>query len=677
MIRQFALLLTLAVAAGITTQSRAQSLENLRWSPEGVVVFLGDRAIGPGIEGPVQGFVIHRAASKDGPFSEVGRAVCVSGPREFRAMAGDAVVDALRAMKQQRSDDDLLALLRARPSLDEYGLLAVDVNFLRAVGAAWRDESAEAKTRGRSFWYKLLAIRNGAVESDGPVGKIETGKPASLPVFRAAAAPVERDSAVSFVWAVPSALAGETQRAVMYTEIDGGDFRPRPLEFLGSRVNDTLFFRMRVPAAPGSRVRAFLQPLDLVGNAGPSSDTLLGFTVDWLRLPVVQGLSARDSSAGILLTWTPLPAGGHITGIVLERSVKPSIEFEVIDTLGRDAVAFVDGAVVPGATYYYRLGVLTTRGVKHAGGTQASASHMSVLPPLAPTGLAAATEGRHIRLRWDAVPEGDLFAYFVYRANGPGDSLVQVSPALKEATYLDTAASLDGRFTYTYCVRAVNTSQLESEPSANTFARPARPKAPPAPLGISAMPMGSRVRLTWTDMTRVDPLIKHYRLYRRQRALPVPKQKSATPAVEVDTAFVLLKISEVPPTDDSNVVAGRAYQYAVSTVNAEGIEGPRSRPSSIKMPWPPVPAPEGLSTRSTERGILLRWNPVEHPTHTGFAIYRRGPSDDEPQWIASISKADIEYLDTYTARGGRYFYSVAAIAAGGEGARCLEKAGRR
>ena len=93
-----------------------------------------------------------------------------------------------------------------------------------------------------------------------------------------------------------------------------------------------------------------------------------------------------------------------------------------------------------------------------------------VTPPGAPTGLVAVAGVGEVSLSWNANSENDLAGYHVYRAIG-GASLTRLtSTPITNAFYTDAAVT--GGTSYTYVVRAVDTSTNESGNSSAANATP-------------------------------------------------------------------------------------------------------------------------------------------------------------------------------------------------------------
>jgi hypothetical protein len=131
--------------------------------------------------------------------------------------------------------------------------------------------------------------------------------------------------------------------------------------------------------------------------------------------------------------------------------------------------------------------------------------------PAAPIITALEAGDRSIRVNWQAVPQPP--SYRVYRASSEAQShdlrsMTRVAtPAGSETSFMDTG--LVGLQSYFYRVTAVDTSGLESEPSAVAQGRAFRLAPPDAP-AISGLTVrsGPSVRVTWSTSEPLQVMVQ-------------------------------------------------------------------------------------------------------------------------------------------------------------------------
>jgi predicted small lipoprotein YifL len=188
--------------------------------------------------------------------------------------------------------------------------------------------------------------------------------------------------------------------------------------------------------------------------------------------------------------------------------------------------------------------------------------------PLPPAELLVRIQEDRLSLAWrpptadtaggPATPSG----YLVYRSD-TGRPLRLLTPApVKEAAFDDFDFSFGG--TYRYVVRAAAGDAAPYVESADSPALDVVPKdvfPPAAPTGLVAVSGGGFVALSWEPGPEKD--LAGYRV--RRRAAGEGDFRLLTPAPVPENAF-----------SDTTGAKGLKYVYAVSAVDREGNEGPRS-----------------------------------------------------------------------------------------------------
>ncbi|MCE5185920.1 MAG: discoidin domain-containing protein [Planctomycetaceae bacterium] len=186
------------------------------------------------------------------------------------------------------------------------------------------------------------------------------------------------------------------------------------------------------------------------------------------------------------------------------------------------------------------------------------------LLPAAPGNLTAAAGEGMVLLDWDDHAEPDLAQYVVYRSTTQGSGYMRIAEGLSESSYAD-ADGLDLQTRYYYLIRVENTAGHLSGFSNEVSCIPQ--VTPQIPTGLRAAGDDGSVRLLWDSNTQPD--FDFFTVYRSHRA---------------DSDFVLiaegLTNSEYV---DETVQNNRAYYYALTETNDEGVE------SALCMPVEVVP----------------------------------------------------------------------------------------
>lgn len=222
-------------------------------------------------------------------------------------------------------------------------------------------------------------------------------------------------------------------------------------------------------------------------------------------------------------------------------------------------------------------------------------------PPAAPAGLTASlVSDSSVILTWQTNTETDLAGYKIYRN---GMLVAQVTGT----SWQDTAIS--PQTTYTYEVRAYDTSGNLSNPASVTVTTPPPPDTtqPLAPVGLTATATGpTSVQLAWQANTESD--LSGYKVYRDG-----------------------VVVADVPPTatswTDTTVQPGTQYTYTLKAYDASGNFSDPSVPAIVTTPADTTPpaAPTGLTASQVNyNSVTLTWAANTEPDLAGYKVYRNG-----------------------------------------------------
>jgi len=260
-------------------------------------------------------------------------------------------------------------------------------------------------------------------------------------------------------------------------------------------------------------------------------------------------------------------------------------------------------------------------------------------PPTAPANLVAtAVDAGRIDLTWSASedPESGVANYRVYRDGsvvGTSGSTSFQDEGLSPAT------------AYEYRVSAVNGDDLVSELSDPASATTLDGTEPSAPTDLNATAVATdAIDLTWSPSADPESGIASYRVFRD--------------GAEVGT-------SAVTSFQDAGLAPNTEYEYRVSAVNGEGLEGERSEPAratTLDEPGPPAPADLAASPLGPDQ-VQLTWTAPDADV-TGYNVYRGGT------FIGTV--AATVFVDTGLAPETVYRYAVASLLGDKQGERSEE-----
>jgi alpha-galactosidase len=275
----------------------------------------------------------------------------------------------------------------------------------------------------------------------------------------------------------------------------------------------------------------------------------------------------------------------------------------------------------------------------HADWAGARVAVLSTIPavPLAPTGLMG-TPGNPIGLAWNATRGAT--SYNLKRALASAGPYTNVA-AVELPAFSDTNV-IPGT-TYYYSVSASNAVGESASSSPVTVTGCAMPDAP---LGLVAGTSGGQFTLGWNPAAGAS-------------SYNVVRATSATPFNYVATGLTGTFFI------DTNVLAGVTYFYRVAASNACN-QGLFSEPVAVSTP---PPAPVGLTAMAVGTRAFLSWTPL--PTTVGYDVKRSSVSGGPLITLAS-NLTGPPWLDSGLSANNTYYYVVAAVNAGGEGANSAE-----
>lgn len=191
--------------------------------------------------------------------------------------------------------------------------------------------------------------------------------------------------------------------------------------------------------------------------------------------------------------------------------------------------------------------------------------HVQVVnPPEQPRDLRAESTPPGVHLTWRAAGE-----HFRVLRKAPGEQQFSViAPDLRAPEYLDANAAVGVEEVYIVqgFLPLPDNKEAQSELSAEyKFTRLA--PLPGAPTGLLAVPAPNSIELSWDSSP--DAQTVGYRIFR------------AAPGAD----FVkLADVGPVPSYSDQAVEHGKVYRYAVSGLDKDGREGPRSAAVEARLP---------------------------------------------------------------------------------------------
>jgi len=189
---------------------------------------------------------------------------------------------------------------------------------------------------------------------------------------------------------------------------------------------------------------------------------------------------------------------------------------------------------------------------------------ITVVPPLvSPEGVRVENTRKGLLVRWS----GNAPAFRVLRKMEDGTPAIQAA-RVQAMEWLDTAVEWEGRYKYTVqAIAPAGAKEAESELSAEVESVREDRFPPSVPAGLTAVISTDSIELSWDRSPEED--LAAYRVYRATG----------------DGKWELAVDSALNPTfSDTKLESGKAYRYAVSSVDRIGNESDKSAPVEVKAP---------------------------------------------------------------------------------------------
>lgn len=396
------------------------------------------------------------------------------------------------------------------------------------------------------------------------------------------------------------------------------------------------------------RVRA----IDAASTAGPYSNVATASTVA-VAAPTAPGnlFLATQGDSEIDLSWdASTETGGTISRYLVESCSGLSCSnFAQIGT--STTTAFASTGLTPSTSYSYRVRAQDSAGVNGPYSAIATIRTRSQVVPSAPTNLTAATAGStEIDLAWGASAEagGTIAAYLIERCQGAGCSAFTQIATTTGLQYANTG--LTGSTSYTYRVRAQDSTAHTGDYSNDATATTAVPVAPTAPANLFPNAVSdTEIDLSWGASTETGGTISRYLI---ERCSGVGCSSFAQIGTSTTTAFA-----------STGLTGSTSYSFRVRAQDALGVNGPYSGVATVSTQTPVVPTAPGslTATAAGAAEIDLAWGAS---TETGGTIsaylIERCQGAGCTNFVQIATTSALQYANTGLTASTSYSYRVRA-----------------
>ncbi|NVM67767.1 fibronectin type 3 domain-containing protein [Mucilaginibacter sp. SG538B] len=580
---------------------------------------------------------------------------------DFKKRAGSSVADEFKIKVKARDDAEAWATLQSG-DVQKIGYFFLSKEFLEGIGMMWTD--TDIKGNSAATVYRVSGIDAAGKTEVIYTEAVSAVKRVPFPKFKLNRALVA-DSVVQFTWSVPAPAANPAVFASVYKKSSiSKRFTVAAERLIVYNRDDSLHVYFTEKVNPGELLTYYMQPYDMAGNKGASSDPSSHLTKSFKSIATITGLKVKDTTNALYLSWNALPRQAVYSGIQILKSRSAQKDFVVADTLAPNAVNYLDRKVLPNMVYYYQVRPLLVPypGFKMLPTATANGSmQVKNERPSKPGGLTAKQDStRFIVLSWDKNPELDLFAYYVLRGTSAKDMQV-ISPPIRDTVYRDSLKYLNGATQYVYAVQVMNLAQNMSDISAPVGIRPLKAQHVASPAGVQSRWADRAVSLKWENTVAVYDNVIGYIVFRREKGQPFFKMIS--------------KVERLPFFRDTLATPGKTYEYGVTSVDAFANQSLLSSLTELTVPtYDFISPPSDFYLINKTDGIQLTW--PGNDKGNDYVVYRKAVTAKSFSKVSDVKNA-VTYVDKTVQPGVLYVYKITAMLNKVESNAGQEKAIRR
>lgn len=427
--------------------------------------------------------------------------------------------------------------------------------------------------------------------------------------------------------------------------------------------NDTAFVTVRDTAVRAGRIYDYyITPVDYYGRTSVSTEIVRTgiYSFGSVRAPYNIKASAVRPSGGVRLEWK-MDAHGDIRNLNLYKSTDYDTGYVLLAKIAPSDTVFTDAAAEPMRKYFYYFVMegffneLSPPGVRIFGIAE------NRIPPIRPviSSSQGVINGARVEVK---VFNPDIRSVRIYRRIKGAAAFSPVAVvSVKEdglAVYSDTSRYFSGYTLLSYTTLAENTSQALSEFSDTVSVYPLSETKPYSPDNVSVSYENDNVNLLWDDLSRTNPEITGYRVYR----------KAIDPASVKQKDFTLLSDRFLQPEvnyfTDTLVVPGTTYEYQVRSVDFKGAESASVAAAVITLHKSAPVAPSAMKLFVQTDGVTIEWEEPDQEDIKSYRIYRyeRG---GKPTAIGTVTRGTAMFTDNTARKGRLYFYYLTSILGNG------------
>jgi len=469
-------------------------------------------------------------------------------------------------------------------------------------------------TNGTTYYFKLTSVVSGA---EGPLSIMQSGTPAT-----------------SLSAPIVTVTPGANQNSIAFSSLGVSSYHLYWKTSSGVTTSDS-----QLTASSSPYIQASLTPGTTyyykVAGVGVGGEGPLSLEASGMVLPAAPtGVGATAGDGQNTITWSAVPGANSYN---LYSSTTSPVTTSSTKTSGVSS-GYVQSSLSNGTIYYYAV-TAVQNGAESVLSSQTNATPAT---GISAPGLVTATPGvAQVSVSWSAVIGATSYNLYWNTSGGVTTGATKITGVT--SAYLHT--SLTPGTTYYYKVAAVDgggEGPLSGEASATAEAA--------APTGLVATPGDGSLAISWTAASGATS----YNLY-YSTSSTVTTASTKVPGV-------------TSPYTLTSLTNGTIYYFKLTSVVA-GAEGPLSLVQS-GTPATSLLAP----TISVTAGVNQNTITFSSLAVSNYHIYWK-TSSGVTSSDSQITTSSSPYVHTSLTPGTTYYYKVAGVGVGGDGALSLEASG--
>ena len=327
--------------------------------------------------------------------------------------------------------------------------------------------------------------------------------------------------------------------------------------------------------------------------------------------------------------------------------------YQCIADISPNDTVFIDKNTEPTQKYYYYINGTTWTGEKSSSSIRIFCITDNKTTPSKPSPPTVESIKNGVKISWE-ITDPFIRGYYIYRANGIGDTAMQISNLLLKqdsiTSYIDSSNSIEGNKVYAYSIVAESKSYVKSLPSDQILVRPGKKIMLLPPNEISIVKSKNGIKLIWQDMTIIQEGISGYNIYRRVYNSGKEFVKINSELVSYETNFFI----------DSLIQTDTYYEYTTSCFDFYGNTSNYGASAVGFKNKTNLASPVNIRLFPENGFINIEWDEVFSETMIGYRIYRES-NEQKPIIIKDVDKTITEFKDNTFEKGKQYRYWVVSL----------------